>query len=206
MTSLVFGLSVTVFIYMSQHSQAGHLNPVVSICLAVAGYIQPTQAIVNSAAQLLGSVTASGLLKMSLPDMAEMDLGANAVQDGFDIGNAFVAEMVATFALLLVMFETMLHPSNRVGKMGPLAVGFVVFLVHGVVAPIDNCSLNPARSFGPAIVTNTWDGFWVFVLGPVVGGLLAIPAHIAFLSDWGRTVKRRNVKGRNAGTQSDGSV
>lgn len=202
MTSLIFGLSVTVFIYVSHHSHAGHLNPVVSVCLAIAGYIQPSQAVVNCIAQLLGSVTASGLLKLSLPDMYEMNLGSNVIQDGFDVGNALVAEIVSTFALQLVVFETMLHPRNRVGKMGPVAVGFLVFLVHGILTPIDNCGINPARSFGPAIVTNTWDDFWVFVIGPFVGGILAIPAHIAFLSDWGRTVKRRTAKGRSAGSGS----
>lgn len=186
MTSLTFGLAVATFIYVGHHSKAGHMNPVVSVSLAVAGYIPPMQAVAHVIAQLLGSVTACGLLKLSIPDTYEMNLGANEIQEGFDVGNAFVAEIMCTFALQLVIFETILHPRNKAGKMGPFAVGLIVFVVHGIMTPIDNCGINPARTFGPAIVANVWDDIWVFLLGPTVGGLLAIPAHIVFLTDWGQ--------------------
>ena len=190
-TSLVFGFAVAVLVYISQHSNAGQLNPAITIALGVTGYISYVQVAVNILAQCLSAVAACGLLRLSIPENGEDEnLGANHLKGDYSAGNAVAAEIVCTFALQLTVFEAMLHPRNRVGKLGPLAVGLVVFIVHGVLTPIDNCSVNPARSLGPALLTNTWDDFWVFVVGPIVGALLAIIPHVFSLSEWNIVVNK----------------
>ena len=210
MTSLVFGFAVAVLVYVSQHSNAGQLNPAISIALGVTGYISYAQAAVNIFAQCLSAVAACGLLRLSIPENDEdNNLGANFLKDDYSTGNALAAEVVCTFALQLTVFETMLHPRNRVGKLGPLAVGLVVFIVHGVLTPIDNCSVNPGRSLGPALVTNTWDDFWVFVVGPIVGALLAIFPHVLSLSEWNVVINKNTnttIKSQHIENPSASSV
>eukprot|EP00210_Caulerpa_lentillifera_P001654 g1590.t1 len=180
-TSLVFGTAVTALIYMVHHSEAGQMNPAISVALAAAGYIPAPQALLNSFAQFVGGIIAAALLLASMPRGMAGNIVANRIDENFDIHQAIVAEILSAFLLQLCVFETMLHPRNKVGKLAPVAIGFIVFVVHGVLIPIDRCSVNPARAFGPALLSATWDDFWIFILMPFVGALLAIPVHIVFL-------------------------
>ncbi|PSC76759.1 serine threonine kinase [Micractinium conductrix] len=110
-------------------------------------------------------------------------------------GNAIMGEMVMTFVLVggqaggrmvSVVLETAVNEKGaNVRSEAPLAIGFAVFCAHAVMLPIDGCSINPARSLGPAIVSGTWPGhFWIFIVGPLAGALFACPFHIFFRSDW----------------------
>eukprot|EP00210_Caulerpa_lentillifera_P007016 g6710.t1 len=183
LTSLVFGTMVSVLIYNAQHSDGGQLNPAVTIALAFSGYIPFTQAAINCAAQMVGGVVGSALLFASMPRDTAGNLGSNQLQEGFDIHHAVVAETISAFFLQFSVFEAFINPRNKAGKLAPLALGFVVFIAHALLIPIDGASLNPARSFGTALLTNTWDDFWVFFLCPTFGCLLAIPAHSIFLKE-----------------------
>lgn len=183
LTGLVFGTVVTVLIYMAQHSNAGQVNPAVSIALALAGYVPYAQAAVNCLAQFTGGVIGSALLFASMSRSNAGNLGANKLNDGFEVHQAVVAEIISALLLQLTVFETLLHPRSKAGKLAPVAIGLVVFIAHSALMPIDGCSLNPARAFGPALLTESWDDFWIFFLCPIFGCMLAIPAHLIFLMD-----------------------
>lgn len=191
-TSLVFGTAVTALIYMVHHSEAGQMNPAISVALAASGYMPVLQAVLNSLAQLTGGVIGSALLFASMPRNMAANLVANKLMEHFDIHEAVIAEIVSAFFLQLCVFEALLHPRNKAGKLAPVAIGFVVFVVHGILIPIDRCSLNPARALGPAMLTDSWDDFWIFFLMPFVGCLLAIPAHVVFLWEAAPTGHRKS--------------
>lgn len=182
--ALVFGTVVTVLIYMAQHSNAGQLNPAVSIALALAGYVPYAQAVLNCLAQFTGGVIGSALLFASMSRSKAGNLGANKLGEDYEVHQAVVAEIISALLLQLTVFEALLHPRSKAGKVAPVAIGFVVFIAHSALIPIDGCSLNPARSFGPALLTESWDDFWIFFLCPIIGCALAIPAHVISLKDY----------------------
>jgi glycerol uptake facilitator-like aquaporin len=88
------------------------------------------------------------------------------------VGGALGGEVVCTALLCFTVLLTACTKSNDVKPMAPLAIGFSVFLAHTVMIPIDGCSINPARSFGPALIAGEWANFWVFVAGPLLGGVV----------------------------------
>ena len=92
--------------------------------------------------------------------------------------------MMALWLNLMPSFslETGRNKHNAISKsFAPLAIGFAVFCAHAVLLPIDGCSINPARSLGPAIVTSTWpSNFWVFIVGPYIGAFCAIFPYLFF--------------------------
>ncbi|KAH8046351.1 water channel [Aureococcus anophagefferens] len=96
-------------------------------------------------------------------------LGSNGVGSGFSNSQALLGEIVMTFLLMYVVLETAVSKTNNKGDFAPIAIGFAVYLGHVVLIPIDGCSINPTRSFGPAVVATVQDrgskhfeDFWVF--------------------------------------------
>lgn len=185
--SLVFGFAITALAYSIGHYSGGQINCAVSFGLVVSGHLSITQALVNTTAQLLGSICGSLLtLIMVSPEVDKTGgLGTNAVNTSeYSLGQALLGEIVGTFLLVFVVHETAISPetsSNR--ALACLAIGIAVFLAHSVLIPIDGCSINPARSFGPMIVRavrRSKQGdftyvthHWIFWLGPMLGAFFA---------------------------------
>merc|ERR1712228_608929 len=99
---------------------------------------------------------------------------------------ALVGEIVCTFVLMYVVLETACNEKSGANRaLAPLAIGLAVFLAHMILIPIDGCSINPTRTFGPAVVQSfreskgVWDDMWVFWLGPFLGSALAVLAYKA---------------------------
>eukprot|EP00887_Chlorella_sp_A99_P007877 scaffold20.g7877.t1 len=166
-TALAFGFGIVVMAYAIGHVSGGHLNAAVTISLGIGNII----------AQGLGSTLAAGFLYGMLPNPNESTLGSNSISPFYTQGQAFLGEAVMTCLLCFVVHMTAVDRKNAAGQLGfaPLAIGFAVLLGHTVMIPVDGCSINPTRSFGPALVSGTWDNFWVFVFGPILGGLVAVP-------------------------------
>ena len=200
--ALVFGTTVAVCVYAAMHYNAGQLNPLVTVALAVTKHVPVAQAIVNVLMQFLAAVVAGALVLLTIPEDRVGDLAANKVQDDFTAGNAFAGEVVGGFILQFVVFETVLNSKHKAGRMGPLAVGLAVFAIHAVMIPVDNCCLNPARAFGPALLKEEWEDFWVFVFGPVIGGLLAIVPHVLLSEDY-NLLQRFTLSGDTSKPTSD---
>ena len=178
---LTFGLAITALIFVFGHVSGGHINSAVSWGLFLAGKLSWLQLLGNTLAQFAGSVLGAGLLYGTLPDPSATSLGANAVSDGAYPGNAVLGEIVMTFVLVsTVLMSTSKEAKGSVGQLAPFAIGFAVFLGHAVLLPLDGCSINPSRSFGPALVANKWSNFWVFIIGPYVGSTFAAAFYWSF--------------------------
>merc|ERR1719397_180898 len=177
-----------VLVYAIGHTSGGQLNWAVTIGFVTSGDMEIRQGCANALAQLLGAILGATLLMATLPEEKRGSLGSNAVNRdlGYSAGQAFVAELIFSFMLVFVVFQTAVDTGALTGTnkdsrpvAAPIAIGFQVFLAHLFLIPITGCSINPPRSFGPAFVA-TLDGqkelfedFWIFLVAPVLGGVLA---------------------------------
>jgi len=175
-TALAFGMGIMVIAYSIGHISGGHLNPAVTLSLFLSGHCNFIQGVANVCAQVVGSVLAASFLYGMTPSASESSLGSNAVSPGFSSGQALLGEIVMTAFICFVVHMCVASESNNTGiaPMAPLAIGFAVFLGHAVLIPVDGCSINPARSLGPAIISGTWTQFWVFIVGPFVGSFFGV--------------------------------
>jgi MIP family channel proteins len=174
---LSFGLSITTLVYATAHL-SGQINPAVTLSLMLVNEITALQGVLNIISQYAGSICGAGLLYITIPHSSSSNLGSNARAPGVSILNAFVGETVMTFILVFVVLECVIKFNRSVaGVMAPLVVGLSVFMAHTVLLPLTGCSINPARSFGPALVSGSWDDLWIFSTAPFVGGFIAIGVH-----------------------------
>jgi aquaporin Z len=180
--SLAFGLAVVVMAYSIGPISGCHINPAITISMLVAGKIKADDAVGYIIAQFVGATLASAvlyLIQRGAPAfaMGEWALGANGWGQGY-LGNynttsAFLTEAIMTFLFLLVIFHTTSKWGNS--TMAGLAIGLTLVLIHLVAIPITGTSVNPARSFGPAIFASgkALQQLWLFLVAPTVGGILA---------------------------------
>ncbi|KAL4457663.1 hypothetical protein ABPG75_012528 [Micractinium tetrahymenae] len=182
-TALAFGLAITVMAYATAHLSGGQINPAVTLGLLLSNNLGPLQALCNIAAQISGAILGAGLLYATIPGSSSSTLASNQLAAGVGVGNALCGEIVMTFVLVSVVLEVTSDRNPGSRAQAPLAIGFAVFCAHAVMLPIDGCSINPARSLGPAIVSGTWPGtFWIFIVGPFAGAIAAVPFHLFFAS------------------------
>lgn len=181
--ALAFGLSVLTMVYAVGHISGAHLNPAVTAGLAAAGRIPVVDVFPYVLAQLVGAFFGAGvvlLIAKSVPggySASASGLGANGYgihsPGGFGAAGVFFAEVVLTFFFLIVI----LGATSRRGSsaFAGVAIGLCLTLVHLVDIPITNCSVNPARSTGPALFVGGWAiaQLWMFWVAPVLGGVLA---------------------------------
>mmetsp|Transcript_138185 Transcript_138185/g.429565 ORF Transcript_138185/g.429565 Transcript_138185/m.429565 type:complete len:313 (+) Transcript_138185:77-1015(+) len=179
--SLAFGLAITVLAYSLGRYSGGQINCAVTLGLWVSNQLYWEQAFLNFIAQMLGSVTGATLLIMIFPVEKDKtgDIACNGIADGFTVFGVLVAELVMTFVLVLTVLESGLQTAPASG-IAVIPIGFAVFLAHCVLIPIDGCSINPTRSFGPAVIASlryskatVLRDMWIFWLGPCCGALAA---------------------------------
>lgn len=193
-TALAFGIGIMVAAFSIGHISGCHLNPAVTVSLLLSGNCGLGQAFGNIVAQFAGAIMGS-LLLWGTTSMRDGGLGANSVSPHFSNGNAILGEAVMTFFLCYVVHLTAIDKNSPPSTNGlaPIAIGFAVFLGHAVLIPLDGCSINPARSFGPALVAGKWHGYWIFVLGPLIGAILSVPFFYFLSQPW---EAKRDSKGR----------
>jgi aquaporin Z len=180
--SFAFGLTVVVMAYAIGGISGCHINPAITIAMFVAGKISAKDTAGYIVAQCIGAIAGSGILYVLVSGqpgfkMTEWALGANGWGDGY-LGNysvtaAFVAEAVFSFLFLYVIF----HVTSKYGNsiMAGLAIGITLVLIHLVAIPITGTSVNPARSFGPALFAGgkALAQLWLFVVAPIAGAVAA---------------------------------
>jgi aquaporin-1 len=183
---LTFGLAIAALVYAIGPMGAGQINSTLTWALTLAGRMSWWQCLANTIAQFSGSILGASLLLGTLPNPFQTSLGSNAVANGVSVGNAFMGETIMTMVLALVVLWCTSVETSKVGHpaFAPLAIGFTVFLGHTVLLPLDGCSINPSRSFGPALISMKWDNFWVFVVGPYLGASLAVGLY--YVMEWMR--------------------
>eukprot|EP00931_Biecheleriopsis_adriatica_P078970 TRINITY_DN52390_c0_g1_i1.p1 TRINITY_DN52390_c0_g1~~TRINITY_DN52390_c0_g1_i1.p1 ORF type:complete len:303 (-),score=44.52 TRINITY_DN52390_c0_g1_i1:50-847(-) len=192
--ALAFGMGILVLAYTIGHHSGGQINCAVTFSLVLGGQVPWYQGIANLLAQLLGSLLGAGFLAgiFTCDTDGTGGLGTNAVSPAFSAGNAFLGEVIGTFLLCYVVWETAVSETGAMacGKNACIAIGFAVFLAHVLLLPIDGCSINPTRSFGPAIVSAargcaTWSSkgleeLWIMFVGPLLGAALAAGLKVPF--------------------------
>jgi aquaporin TIP len=184
--SIAHGLGILLAVAAAASISGGHINPAVSFAAAMTGKIKVSTAILYIGGQIAGAILAVLLLKGIVAGPAELGLGAHGLdvfdkasgigilddQVGDGAGAGLLVEVVLTFFLVYVVFATALDPKGP-RHLAPAAIGLVIMADHFVGIPLTGASMNPARSFGSAVVANIWTDHWVYWLGPLIGAALA---------------------------------
>lgn len=185
--SLAYGLAVAIAVTSVGHISGGHLNPAVTIAFWVTKRFTTLQSLLYWFAQLLGALAAAFLLTAIFPDAIwrPVALGTPAVAaPDFTRIHAMGLEAALTFLLVFVFLATCADAKGAFNKIAGFAVGLTVTLDVLVGGPFTGASMNPARSFGPALVSHQWMNHGVYWVGPLFGGVLAgVIYDRAFLRD-----------------------
>lgn len=164
--------------YAIGHISGCHLNPAVTVGLAVGGRFPRAQVVPYIVAQLVGAILAAGLLYAIARGAAGFDLAGGFAANGYgahspgkyDLVSAFLTEVVMTMMFLFIIMGAT-HGKAPAG-FAPLAIGLALCLIHLVSIPVTNTSVNPARSTGPALIVGGWalGQLWLFWVAPLIGG------------------------------------
>jgi len=169
--ALAHGFALAILVAMTANISGGHVNPAVSLGLALAGKITVIRLVLYWVAQLLGAAAGAWALKVVTTGE---DLARHAIGAGMTVWSAVLMEIILTFTLMFVVFATAVDPKKgTVGVIAPLAIGFTVLAQIFVGAPFSGASMNPGRSFGPALVALDFTNHWVYWVGPFIGAALA---------------------------------
>ncbi|BDB20300.1 aquaporin Z 2 [Pseudomonas sp. CYM-20-01] len=181
--SLAFGLTVLTMAYALGGISGGHFNPAVTLGLWVGRRIEGADVLPYIVAQVAGAITAAAtlfLIANGQPDFAVGGFAANGygpLSPGhFDMKSALLAELIATFFFVFIIMRV--TAPGAVPGFAPIAIGLALTLIHLVLIPVTNTSVNPARSTGPALFAGVdyLAQLWLFWLAPMVGGVMGAVA------------------------------
>jgi MIP family channel proteins len=162
---LVFGLVIMVMVYATGHLSGAHINPAVTIAFTLTRHFSARDAVAYVAAQLAGA-TSAALVLLGVWPSKPAHLGATVPTVA--AGSALLYEAVMT-ALLMFVIMAVATDTRAVGAAAAIAIGGVIGLDALFGGAVTGASMNPARSFGPALVSGEWRDFWVYVAGPILG-------------------------------------
>ncbi len=175
--ALAYGLAYAVMVSALGHISGGHFNPAVTVGYWVTRRVGTMQAIAYWIAQILGSVTAAYLLTSLMPDAGwrTRALGSITPDLSPDItrGQGVALEAVLTFLFVFVIFATAVDAKRALQKFSGFASGLALALGVLVAVPFTGGSMNPARTFGPAMATHHWENHGVYWIGPLLGAIVA---------------------------------
>jgi aquaporin NIP len=167
--AITFGLVIMSMIYTIGNISGAHMNPAVSIGFAVSGRFPLKELPGYIISQVAGALIASLILKSLFP--ANEMLGTT-IPAGSDM-QSFVLEIILTFFLMFVIINVATG-SKEQGMFAGIAIGGVITLDALFGGPISGASMNPARSFAPALVSGHFDHLWVYLTAPVIGAVVAV--------------------------------
>jgi MIP family channel proteins len=163
--SLVFGLIIMAMIYATGHLSGAHINPAVTIAFTLTRHFPARDAAAYVGAQLLGASVAGFVLLAAWTDKPAA-LGATV--PSVEVGTALLYEVLLT-AFLMFVIIAVATDTRAVGAAAAIAIGGTVGLDALFGGLITGASMNPARSFGPALAAGEWQNFWIYIVGPVIG-------------------------------------
>lgn len=174
--SLGHGAAIGLMVYAFGHVSGAHINPAVTIPMIITRKIGIVDGAGYIACQLIGAVIAAFSLKAILPDLgAKVNFGTQGGPSellNHSVMSGLAVEIILTFFLVTVIFMTAVHKKAPAGMYG-LAIGGMIFLIHLVGVPLTGASVNPARTFGPALASGFWEFHWMYWVGPIIGGIIA---------------------------------
>jgi MIP family channel proteins len=170
--SIVFGLVIAVLIYALGHVSGAHFNPAVTVGFWALGEFPAKRVPWYVAMQLLGAIAASALLLVMFGKTGGLGVTLPQAAEA----TSLILETAMTFLLVFVIFGSAVH-GKAVKSFAGIAIGGTIALDALFGGPISGASMNPARSLGPALVSGTWTNQWIYVLGPLIGAVLAVAAY-----------------------------
>ena len=177
-TAIAFGLAVVAMAYTIGEISGCHINPAITLGVALSGRMSWKDACGYWVGQVIGGILAGAVLLLLTKVVAAPDLtgglGSNGVANAGGVGGAFLVEVIATFLFVLVVLGTT-DAKYGAGKPAGLAIGLSLILIHLMCINLTGTSVNPARSIGPALFAggDALKEVWVFICAPLVGGALS---------------------------------
>jgi MIP family channel proteins len=184
--ALAHGLVLAIMVSITAHISGGLVNPAVAISLWVTGKLPTSRASVLIVAEVAGAVAGAFLLRFLIPGELFDGGGGGipALGDGIAVGRGVLIEAVTTFFLVFAVFGTAVDDRGPFSKTAGLTIGLVIAFDIMAFGPYTGAAMNPARWFGPALATNDWADWYVWIVGPVAGGIVAGVLYWgAFLKD-----------------------
>lgn len=176
LTALAFGLVIVAMAYSIGNVSGCHINPAVSLTMLISGRMKALDCLGYIAAQFLGGIAGAGILAGLFG--ADTGLGANGLYEG-SVGKSIAIEIILTFVFVIAVLGVTGKTDNS--RVAGLVIGLSLTLVHIFGIGLTGTSVNPARSFGPALLAGgeLLSGVWVFIVAPVIGSVLAALAYVA---------------------------
>jgi aquaporin-4 len=163
-------------VYAFGHVSGAHINPAVTIPMMITKKIGIADGVGYIISQLIGAVAAAATLAAILPELgAKVNFATQGGPSDLinnSIGSGFAIEAILTFFLVTVIFMTAVHKKASPGWHG-FTIGGMVFLIHLIAVPLTGASVNPARTFGPALISGFWEFHWLYWAAPILGGIIA---------------------------------
>jgi aquaporin TIP len=184
--ALAQGLVLAIMVSITAHLSGGFVNPAVTIGVWVAGKIPSGRAAVLIVAQLLGAIAGAYLVKFLFPPIVyDAGTGGAAVLNSqIASGKGIVLEAVGTFLLVFAVFGTAIDERGPYAKTAGLTIGLVIAFDIMAFGPLTGAAVNPARWLGPALAAGAWDNWFVWIVGPVAGAIVAAVVYsMVFLRD-----------------------
>jgi aquaporin Z len=170
---LAFGLALLAGLYAFGEVSGGHYNPAVSLAMFLDGRLSSRDLVRYWGAQFAGGILGSLVLLIATSRLA---VKATATVPGPQgAGTAFLIEFVFTAIFVAVILQASV--SGQFGGTALLAIPLALVAVHLAAIPFSGSSVNPARSFGPALIGNRWTDFWIYLIAPPLGAVLAVMVH-----------------------------
>ena len=177
--ALAHGLAIAVMASAVGHISGAHFNPAVTLGFFITRRIAPSLAVVYWSMQFAGAAAAAALLRWFYPEATRRltNLGAPGLSSGITVWQGVVIEMVLTFFLVWVIFASAADPGGSFKSIAGLAIGLTITMGVLMGGPLTGAALNPARAFGPELLSRHWSDAWVWYVGPFLGGALAALAY-----------------------------
>jgi MIP family channel proteins len=175
--ALAYGLAMAVMVSAVGHISGGHFNPAITLGFLVTGRLHPILAVVYWIAQFGGAVAAAALLRWIFNDTNEGNLGAPILNPSIEPEAGLIIEAILTFFLVWVFVATAADPRGTFKSIAGLAIGLTVTMGVLMGGALTWAAMNPARAFGPELLSNDWDDFWIWYVGPIAGGVIAAVAY-----------------------------
>lgn len=202
--ALAFGLTVLTMGFAIGHISGCHLNPAVSIGMCVARKLPVSELPYYVVSQVLGAIAGASVLYVIASGRPGFDVTAGFASNGYglhspggyNLSSVLVAEVVLTFMFLFIILGSTDRRAPQ--AFAPIAYGLGLTLIHLICIPIDNTSVNPARSTGPAIFAGGWalDQLWVFWVAPIAGAIIAGIVYSALTHESAEPLQRTSTAPR----------
>ena len=168
--ALAHGLAIAVMVSAVGHISGAHFNPAITFGFLITRRMAPSLAAAYMAAQLAGAVLAMLALNAVFPAVADLDAGVPVLNDAIGAGAGVLTEAILTFLLVWVVFASAADPRGTFASIAGLAIGLTITIDILAGGALTGAAMNPARALGPELVQNVWTDFWVYIVGPLLGG------------------------------------